>query len=151
MMDYDLRHGRTYMYFRGEPQFPFGHGLSYTTFSYANLRTSAPTVARDGAVDVSVDVTNTGARGGDEVVQLYVRYPGSKVDRPLKQLRGFQRVTLDPGETRAVSLRLAAADLAYWDVGRHAWTVEPGRVELMVGPSSAGVDLKLRRTVAVNP
>jgi beta-glucosidase len=151
MMDYDLRHGRTYMYFRGEPQFPFGHGLSYTTFSYANLRTSAPTVARDGAVDVSVDVTNTGARGGDEVVQLYVRYPGSKVDRPLKQLRGFQRVTLDPGETRAVSLRLAAADLAYWDVGRHAWTVEPGRVELMVGPSSADVDLKLRRTVAVNP
>jgi beta-glucosidase len=151
MMDYDLRHGRTYMYFRDEPQFPFGHGLSYTTFAYANLRTSAPAIAfaPGGAIDVSVDVTNTGPRAGDEVVQLYVRYPESKVDRPLKQLRGFQRIALAPGETRTVALRLGAADLAYWDVGRHAWTVEPGRVELMVGPSSADADLKLRRTVAV--
>jgi beta-glucosidase len=98
-----------------------------------------------------VDVTNTGSRAGDEVVQLYVRYPESKVDRPLKQLRGFQRITLTPGETRAVALRLSAADLAYWDVARHAWTVEPGRVEVMVGPSSADADLKLRRTVAVTP
>ncbi len=106
MMDYDLRHGRTYMYFRGEPQYPFGYGLSYTTFAYANLRTSAPSLARGGAIDVSVDVTNTGARAGDEVVQLYVRYPESKVDRPLKQLRGFQRVALAPGETRTVALRL---------------------------------------------
>lgn len=151
MMDYDLRHGRTYMYFRGEPQFPFGYGLSYTTFAYASLRTSAPSLARGGAIDVSVDVTNTGSRTGDEVVQLYVRYPESKVDRPLKQLRGFQRASLAPGETRTVTVRLAATDLAYWDVARHAWTVEPGRVELMVGPSSADADLKLRRTVAVTP
>jgi beta-glucosidase len=151
MMDYDIRHGRTYMYFRGEPQFPFGHGLSYTTFAYANLRTSAPALARDGVMDVSVDVTNTGARPGDEVVQLYVRYPASKVERPLKQLRGFARTSFAPGETRTVDLRLAAADLAYWDVAGHAWTVEPGRVELMVGPSSADADLKLRRTVAVTP
>ncbi len=149
MMDYDLRHGRTYMYSRGEPQYPFGYGLSYTTFAYANLRTSAPSLAGDGAVDVSVDVTNTGARAGDEVVQLYVRYPESKVERPLKQLRGFQRITLAPGETKAVTLRLAAADLAYWDVARQGWTVEPGRVELTVGPSSADADLKLRRALAV--
>jgi beta-glucosidase len=150
MMDYDLRHGRTYMYFRGEPQFPFGYGLSYTTFAYANLRTSGPSLARDGTIDISVDVTNTGSRAGDEVVQLYVRHPESKVDRPLKQLRGFQRTTLAPGETRPVSFRLAAADLAYWDVARHAWTVEPGRVEVMVGPSSADADLKLRRSVLVS-
>jgi beta-glucosidase len=151
MMDYDLRHGRTYMYFRGEPQFPFGYGLSYTTFAYANLRTSAPTIAfaPGGAIGVSVDVTNTGSRAGDEVVQLYVRYPESKVDRPLKQLHGFQRIALAPGEMRTVTLRLGAADLAYWDVGRHAWTVEPGRVEVMIGPSSADADLTLRRTVAV--
>jgi beta-glucosidase len=149
MMDYDLRHGRTYMYFRGGPQYPFGYGLSYTTFAYAKLRTSAPKLTRNGTVDVSVDVTNTGARAGDEVVQLYVRYPDSGVDRPLKQLRGFQRVTLGAGETKAVGLRLAAADLAYWDVARHAWTVEPGRVELMVGPSSADADLSLRTVVAV--
>jgi beta-glucosidase len=95
------------------------------------------------------DVTNTGSRAGDEVVQLYVRYPGSRVYRPLKQLRGFQRVALASGETRTVSLRLAAADLAYWDAARHAWTVEPGRVELAVGPSSADADLGLRRTVTV--
>jgi beta-glucosidase len=149
MMDYDLRHGRTYLYFRGEPQYPFGYGLSYTTFAYANLRTSAPSLARDGAVDVSVDVTNTGVRAGDEVVQLYVRYPQSKVERPLKQLRGFQRMSLGPGEARAVTLRLPASDLAYWDVARHAWTVEAGPVEVMVGPSSADADLKLRRTLAV--
>jgi beta-glucosidase len=149
MMDYDLRHGRTYMYFRGEPQFPFGFGLSYTTFAHANLRTSVPSVSRAGVVDVSVDVTNSGSRAGDEVVQLYVRCPASKVDRSLKQLRGFQRVTLAPGETRTVTLRLPAADLAYWDVGRRGWTVEPGPVEVMVGPSSADADLKLRRTVSV--
>jgi beta-glucosidase len=149
MMDYDLRHGRTYMYFPGEPQYPFGYGLSYTTFAYANLRTSASSLAHGGAVDVSVDVANTGARAGDEVVQLYVRYPDSKVERPLKQLRAFQRVRLAAGETRPVTLRLAAADLAYWDVARRAWTLEPGRVELMVGPSSADADLKLRRAIAV--
>jgi beta-glucosidase len=149
IMDYDLRHGRTYMYSRAEPQYPFGYGLSYTTFAYANVRTSAPSLARDGAVDVTFDVTNTGARAGDEVVQLYVRYPASKVERPLKQLRGFQRVTLAPGETKAVALRLAAADLAFWNVGHHAWVVEPGRVELMVGPSSADADLKLRRAIVV--
>lgn len=149
MMDYDLRRGRTYMYFRGEPQFPFGHGLSYTTFGYANLRTSAPSLAGDGTLDVSVDVTNAGARPGDEVVQLYVRHPQSTVDRPLKQLRGFQRVTLAPGETRTVTLRLPAVDLAYWDAPRRAWTVEAGPVEVMVGPSSADADLKLRRTVSV--
>jgi beta-glucosidase len=151
MMDYDIRHGRTYMYFQGEPQYAFGHGLSYTTFAQSNLRTSAPALASDGAIDVSVDVTNTGARPGDEVVQLYVRYPGSKVERPRKQLRGFARASIAPGETRTVVLRLAAADLAYWDAGRHAWTVEPGRVELMVGRSSADADLGLRRTVAVTP
>jgi beta-glucosidase len=149
MMDYDIRHGRTYMYFRGQPQYAFGRGLSYTTFVYSRLRTSADRLAPDGALDVSVDVTNTGARAGDEVVQLYVRYPSSKVERPLKQLRGFQRVTLAAGEAKAVTLRLAAADLAYWDVARKTWTVEPGPVELMVGPSSAEVDLKLRRTIEV--
>jgi beta-glucosidase len=149
MMDYDLRHGRTYMYSHAEPQFPFGYGLSYTTFAHANLRTSSPTLATGGSLDVSLDVTNTGARAGDDVVQLYVRYPDSKVDRPSWQLRGFQRLTLAPGETKAVTLYLAAVDLAYWDIKERDWAVEPGRVELMVGPSSADSDLKLRRTVTV--
>lgn len=149
MMDYDVRHGRTYMYFQGQPQYPFGYGLSYTTFAYANLRTDAPRLGREGSVTVSVDLTNTGSRSGDEVVQLYVRYPGSKVARPLKQLRGFQRVTLAAGETKTVALPLAARDLAYWNAESQAWVVEPGRVELMVGGSSADADLGQRRALVV--
>jgi len=151
MMDYDLTHGRTYMYSKNEPQFPFGFGLSYTTFALSNLRTDAPTLARDGTLHVSVDVRNTGARAGDEVVQLYVRYPGSKVDRPQKQLRGFQRVTVPAGETKTVALALPAKDLAYWSPEKHAWTVEPGAVELLVGNSSADSALILRQSVTVAP
>ncbi len=151
MMDYNLRHGRTYQYFTGEPQYPFGYGLSYTTFALANLRASATTLARDGALTVSVDLTNTGSREGDEVVQLYVRYPQSKVSRPLKQLRAFQRVTVAAGATATVSLSLAAADLAYWDEAAHAWVVEPGPVELLVGTSSADRDLPQRTTITVSP
>lgn len=149
MMDYDIRHGRTYMYFEGEPQYHFGHGLSYTTFAFANLRTSAATMAQDGAVDVTVDVTNTGTRNGDEVVQLYVRHPASAVSRPRKQLRGFWRVSLAPGETRSVTLRLGAADLSYWDPAAQTWVVESGPVELLVGRSSADADLTLRQAVTV--
>jgi beta-glucosidase len=151
MMDYDIRHGRTYMYFEGEPQYPFGHGLSYTTFAYANLATASPTVTPEGAVVASVDVTNTGERAGEDVVQLYVRYPESKVTRPLKQLRGFRRVHLEPGETKNVTLRLPASDLSYWDGEQKGWVVEPGPVELLVGRSSADADLTLRKTVTVNP
>jgi beta-glucosidase len=149
MMDYDVRNGRTYMYFEGEPQFRFGHGLSYTSFAYANLRTSAPGISKAQPIEVSVDVTNTGTRPGDDVVQLYVRYPDSSVPRPLKQLRGFQRVSLAPGATQSVSLRLAAGDLAYWDEARHAWVVEPGQVDLMLGRSSADADLTLRQALEV--
>jgi len=151
MMDYDLRHGRTYMYSQAEPQYPFGYGLSYSTFSYANIRTSGETLRSGGTLEVSVDLSNTGQRAGDEVVQLYVRYPDSKVERPRKQLRAFSRITLPAGETRTVTLKVPAAELAYWNVARHAWVVEPGRVEVMVGSSSADADLKLRRTVAVTP
>ena len=149
MMDYDIRHGRTYQYFTGEPQYPFGFGLSYTTFAFANLRPSATTLAPDGRIDVSVDLRNTGAREGDEVVQLYVRHPQSKVARPLKQLRGFKRITVAAGATATVTLPLAAADLAYWDETKHAWVVEPGPVELLVGSSSADRDLVLRTTITV--
>jgi beta-glucosidase len=137
------------MYSKAVPQYPFGFGLSYTAFTYSNLRSSADTIGKDAAVDVSVDVTNTGARAGDEVVQLYVRYPGSKVDRPLKQLRGFARVGIEPGKVKTVTMRLPASELAYWDTARHAWVVEPGKIELMVGPSSTDADLKLRKTITV--
>jgi beta-glucosidase len=151
MMDYDLRHGRTYMYSQAEPQYPFGYGLGYTTFTCANLRTSADTLRANATLEVSVDVANTGRRAGDEVVQLYVGYPESKVERPRKQLRGFARVAVAAGETKTVTIKLPAADLAYWNVARHAWVVEPGKVEVMVGSSSADSDLRLRKTVTVTP
>jgi beta-glucosidase len=151
MMDYDLTHGRTYMYFRGKPQYPFGYGLSYTTFALENLRTDAPTLGPNSTLRVSVDVRNTGTRAGDEVVQLYARYPNSKVERPSKQLRGFQRVTLQPGEIKTVTLDIPASRFAYWSLEQHAWTLEPGTVELLVGNSSADDALKLRAPVEIAP
>ena len=146
-MDYDIRHGRTYMYFQGNPLYPFGYGLSYTTFRYSNLKTSAATLRASGEITVSVDVTNTGKRQGDEVVQLYVKHLNSGVERPIKELKGFRRVTLAPGQTRTVELPLKAETLAYWDMARERWEVEADQVSLMVGSSSA--DVKLDKTVAV--
>jgi beta-glucosidase len=137
MMDYNIRHGKTYMYFKGEPLYPFGFGLSYTTFKYASLRTNEPQVAKDGEVTASVDVSNTGSRAGDAVVQLYVKHLGSKVDRPEKQLKGFERVTLQPGETKTVAIPLKASQLAYWDEKAKDFRVETESVRLMVGGSSA--------------
>ncbi|HLJ50329.1 MAG TPA: glycoside hydrolase family 3 C-terminal domain-containing protein [Bryobacteraceae bacterium] len=141
MMDYNIRHGRTYMYFKGEPLYPFGFGLSYTTFKLSNLRTSTPQLARDGTVTVSVDVTNTGARAGDEVVQLYVKHPESKVDRPQQQLAGFRRVTLQPNQTKTVEIELPAARLAFWDTALKDFRVETEPVSLMIGDSSANIAL----------
>jgi beta-glucosidase len=135
--DYDIRKGRTYMYFQGTPLYPFGFGLSYTTFTYSALRLSAATLAKGGSVTVSVDVTNTGTRDGDEVVQLYVSYPTTTgVPRPLKQLQGFQRVTVPAGQTKTVALNLTYAQLGYWDATAKAFAVQPGTVHLMVGGSS---------------
>jgi beta-glucosidase len=148
MLDYDLRHGRTYMYFKGEPLYPFGYGLSYTSFAYSGLKTSAPRMRPDGEITVSLNVKNTGRRAGDEVVQLYVRHEQSKVERPLKELRGFERVALRPGETKAIRLRLAAASLGYWDEKAGRFVVEEGPVTLTVGGSST--DARLQTTVTVS-
>ncbi|MDD3322104.1 MAG: glycoside hydrolase family 3 C-terminal domain-containing protein [Paludibacter sp.] len=134
MMDYDIRHGRTYQYFKGKPLYPFGFGLSYTTFEYSGLKTSKPTLS--DSILVSIDVKNTGKRDGDEVVQLYVSFPDSKVERPLKQLKGFKRVFIPAGESKTVGIPLKAMDLAYWNVEKHAFTVEKGKVKLMIGGSS---------------
>ena len=146
-MDYDIRHGRTYMYFQGNPLYPFGYGLSYSTFRYSNLKTSAATLRAGGEITVSVDVTNTGKWQGDEVVQLYVKHLNSSVERPIKELKGFRRVSLAPGQTRTVVLPLKAETLVYWDMARQRWDLEADQVSLMVGSSSA--DVKLDKTVAV--
>ena len=139
MMDYNIRHGRTYMYFKGKPLYPFGFGLSYTTFQYSNLVTSADKFDKNGELTVSVDVKNTGSRAGDEVVQLYVTHLKSKVERPQEELKGFKRITLKPGETQTVKIKLPASSLAYWDVAKKSFVVEKELVQLMVGSSSADI------------
>jgi beta-glucosidase len=149
MMDYNIRDGRTYMYFKGKPLYPFGYGLSYTTFEYSNLKTSAGQLNSGGEIAVSVDVRNAGSRTGDEVVQMYVAHQGSKVERANEELKGFRRVTLDPGKKATVKFVLKAQDLAYWSVEKGAWDVEPDRVSVMVGSSSA--DIRLKTSVKVQP
>jgi beta-glucosidase len=146
-MDYNIRDGYTYMYFKGEPLYPFGYGLSYTTFKYSNLRSSSPTLAKDGAVTVSVDVTNTGSRAGDAVVQMYVKHMGSKVARPAEELEGFKRVNLQPNETKTVEIPLKAAALAWWDEKLPGFRVEAEPVRVMVGNSSS--DIQANATVRV--
>ena len=142
--DFDLTHGRTYMYAKAKPLFPFGFGLSYTSFKYSRMRVSKPV---DGVVEVSVDVTNTGSVDGEEVVQLYAQYPGSKVRRPERQLRGFRRASIPAGQTVRVVIPLKLDDLAYWNVDKHAWTVENGRVRLLTGASSA--DIRCRKALRI--
>jgi beta-glucosidase len=147
MMDYDIRKGRTYMYFKGEPLYPFGYGLSYTTFKYSNLRLSSESIPADGQITVSVDIQNTGSISGDEVVQMYVKHLDSKVQRPIKELKGFKRITLLSDETKTVQIPLKAESLAYWDVDKHGFVVEKGKIKIMVGGSSA--DVKLEKTVDI--
>src|SRR5207302_9479748 len=103
MTDYDITKGFTYMYFDGKPQYAFGHGLSYTTFSYSNLRLSSEQVPGNGQIKVKADVENSGKRAGDEVVELYVHQVSSTVKRPRQQLAGFERITLGPGEKKTVT------------------------------------------------
>jgi len=129
------------------PGFPFGFGLSYTSFKLAKLRLDSTRLAPDGTLGASVDVTNTGARAGAEVVQLYVSYPGSKVLRAPRTLEAFQRVELQPGETRTVKLEVKAADLRYWDTQGSSWKLEPLHYGVEVGSSSR--DLPLTTTFSL--
>jgi beta-glucosidase len=118
------------------PLYPFGFGLSYTTFKLSNLQVSPKTMPRRGSVTVSVDVTNTGTRRGDEVAQLYLHDPVASISQPVRRLRGFERVTLDPGETRQVTWRLDRDDVGFYDnSGR--FVVEPGTIDVFAGDSSA--------------
>lgn len=129
-----------------EPLFPFGFGLSYTTFTIGNLALDKTEVRADGRVRATVDVTNTGARAGDEVVQLYTRTDGASVTRPVKELRAFQRVSLRPGETKTVVFDLSLAQMAYYDLEMNLG-VEPGQVTVMVGNSAHDVQASAGFTV----
>jgi len=147
MMDYNIRDGRTYLYSKADPLYPFGFGLSYSTFTFANLKTSAPTLASDGTVTISVDVTNTSSRPGDEVVQLYVKHPKSKITRPQKELKGFQRITLQPNETKTIRIPLKASTLAFYDTKSLTLKVEPEPLTLEIGDSSKDIKLTTSLTV----
>jgi beta-glucosidase len=130
-----------------DPLYPFGFGLSYTTFSVANLRLSATSVGRTGRITASVDVTNTGARAGDDVVQLYLHDPVASISQPVRRLRGFRRVALAPGATRTVSFTLDRLDFGFYD-SRGRLVVEPGTIDLDAGDSSTAT---LTRSFTVHP
>ncbi|MGC4845603.1 glycoside hydrolase family 3 C-terminal domain-containing protein [Micromonospora sp. DT15] len=148
LLEYDIiSSGQTYLYNRAKPLYPFGHGLSYTRFRYGQLRAGAQSVAADGTITASVDVTNVGSRTGTEVVQLYTHQRTSRDTTPIRQLKAFQQVKLAPGQTRTVTLRLPAADLAHWDVTRSRWVVESSVHDLMVGASVE--DIRARAAVRV--
>ncbi len=140
--DYNMEN-RTYRYFRDDVLYSFGHGLSYTTFRYLKPSISANYIQEEGQVTVSVDITNSGERAGDEVVQLYVGYPGSKVSRPIKDLRGFHRIHLEKGETKTVEFVLKAEDLRYWDPESDKWVLEKTPVKIMIGASSSDIRQEL--------
>ncbi|WP_322490463.1 glycoside hydrolase family 3 C-terminal domain-containing protein [Chloroflexus sp.] len=124
-----------------EPLFPFGFGLSYTTFAYRNLRLSAHTMRPDETIIVSVDVTNTGPRPGAEVVQLYVRDNAARLTRPDKELKGFAKITLQPGETTRVTFTIDRQALSYYDPAVPGWVAEPGEFVALVGRSAADIRL----------
>ena len=117
------------------PLFPFGFGLSYTQFHLGAPRLEKTSISRDESTAVHVDVTNRGDRAGDETVQLYIRDLVSSVTRPIKELKGFQRITLQPGDTTTVSLPISPEHLAFWNINMD-FMVEPGEFLIMVGPNS---------------
>jgi beta-glucosidase len=145
MNEYDISKGFTYMYFGGEPDYVFGHGLSYTRFTYSNLKVSGDVAG--GRLDLHVDVRNDGKRAGDEVAQVYVRNVEARADRPKKRLVAFERIHLMPGETKAVKFAVAADQLAFWDETKKAWVLDAAAFEVMVGGSS--VDIRLREQFRV--
>ena len=120
------------------PLFPFGYGLSYTKFKISNLQLGAPRINANGKLTVSVEVENVGQRAGDEVVQLYIRDPVASMTRPVKELKGFQRLSLQPGEKRRVEFTLGNEQLGFWN-REMRYVVEPGEFRVMVGSSSADV------------
>jgi beta-glucosidase len=148
LLDYDIiQSGQTYLYFKGSPLYPFGHGLTYTSFAYRNLRLGAPSSTAHGTVPVSLEVTNTGTRASDEVVQLYTHQRTSRVEQPIRALRDFKRIRLSPGETRTVRFDLSVEDLAFWDVTQGRRVVETSIQDIMVGRSSG--DIRLSAPLAI--
>lgn len=147
LLDYDIRNGRTYMYFQGKPLYAFGHGLSYTSFAYNSITINKDTLEKDAAITVSVSVTNTGKWDGEEVVQLYIKSMNSAIQQPIKALKAFQRVALKAGETRIVALTLKAENLEYWNTDKQQFELEKGQIEIQVGGASDAILLTKKITI----
>ncbi len=128
---------------RLKPTFPFGHGLSYTTFEYGKAEADRKIMEKNEKLVITVPVTNTGSRAGAEVIQLYIRDLKSSLPRPVKELKGFCKVVLQPNETKQVSFTITAEELAYFDDAKHQWVAEPGKFEALVAASSADIRTKV--------
>lgn len=147
-------HGRTYWFFDEEPRFPFGYGLHYTTFAYSNLRLAEQIIPNGTALNVCVDVTNCGSMAGKEIVQLYVRKeidPSSTekpgFNKPIRQLKGFEKLLLQPGETKTVSIHVPLRDITFWNHFRQKMMIEPGKYVVEVGPSSTELPCSAHFTI----
>jgi beta-glucosidase len=125
-----------------EPQFCFGYGLSYTTFKFGNLKIAQKGSGSSRTFLVSCSITNTGSRAGAEIAQLYVSDPQCSVPRPVRELKGFNRVMLQPGQTKSVSFTLGRDDLAFYNTKSHSWVIEPGKFVVSVGSSSRDLPIK---------
>ena len=141
--------GKTYRYFTGEPLYPFGYGLSYTTFNYSDLKIDQPKIKTNGTAKVSVKVTNTGKADGEEVVQLYLKTVKSKYPVPIKALKGFKRITLKAGESKTVEFDISEKILSVYDGAMSKDVVEAGEYHVMLGGSSADKDL-IKGSLMVN-
>ena len=120
-------------------QWPFGHGLSYTTFEYGQAKTGKASMTAEGKMTVTIDVKNTGDREGAEVVQLYVADPVASIDRPVKELKGFEKINLKPGETKTVTFTIDADDLSFYSIEKNGWVAEAGEFQALIGPSSEDI------------
>ncbi|TRX16260.1 glycoside hydrolase family 3 C-terminal domain-containing protein [Flavobacterium franklandianum] len=147
LLDYNIRNGRTYMYFQGKPLYAFGHGLSYTSFSYNSIAFNKETLEKKKNITVSVSVTNTGKRDGEEVIQLYVKSIDSAIQQPIKALKAFQRVAIKAGETKMVTLTLKAKDLENWNTTKQQFELEKGQIEIQIGGASDAIVLTKKITL----
>jgi len=142
ILDYNIRNGRTYMYSKNVPLFPFGYGLTYTDFAYSGLNQEKNSLKNNEVLNLTFSLRNNGNYDSDEVTQLYVSFPDSKVERPGKALKGFKRIFVPKGGTASVSIPLKSDDLKYWDSQQQKWVLEQGKVMFFIGPSSSDVKLK---------
>jgi beta-glucosidase len=133
--DYEVFNGRTYMYFEKKPLYPFGFGLSYTSFNYSNIHLNRPFIQRGDTISVSIDIQNTGKYDGDEVVQLYLQQKSASVKLPNMQLKAFQRINLRKGEAKTVGFQLNRKDLSFWN-DKNEFVMESGEVRILIGASS---------------